>query len=105
MIYGPYNAIVRSVHDGDTARVDVDLGFGLIINLSCRFYGINAPELNTIEGIKARDYLQKLLPPGTAVLTVSHGWDKYGGRYDGEIVKDGVNINQKMIADGYAVQL
>jgi hypothetical protein len=46
MNFGPYPAVVRDWHDGDTCHIDVDLGFGLILSLSCRIFGINAPELS-----------------------------------------------------------
>lgn len=99
---GPYKAEVIDVHDGDTVRLFMDLGFGIKINLSCRLYKINAPELNTIEGIRARDELKKRLPKGTIVDVYSFGWDKYGGRFDGVICEGGDDINTWMVTSGYA---
>jgi endonuclease YncB( thermonuclease family) len=98
MIYGPYVGIVRDWHDGDTCYVDLDLGFSMFAMakdfdghsiLKCRIYGINAPELNTTEGVDAHLYAMKLCPPGTRVLVVSHGWDNYGGRFDGQLTLPG----------------
>jgi endonuclease YncB( thermonuclease family) len=92
--FGPYRARVVEVHDGDTILVDLDLGFGHVIVardwdgkpwLACRVFGINAPELSTVAGKDARTFAQSLLPTGSRVQVVSHGWDKYGGRFDGEI--------------------
>jgi endonuclease YncB( thermonuclease family) len=42
-----YSARVIDVHDGDTIRCDIDLGFGKITlrNQAFRFFGINAPEI------------------------------------------------------------
>lgn len=101
--YGPYRAVVVNVHDGDTVTVTMDLGFGLDLTLPCRIYGINAPELNTPEGKAARAYAQTLLPEGTKVMVASHGWDKYGGRFDGQIVRpDGSDFATLMLA-GHAV--
>lgn len=115
MVYGPYPARVDSVHDGDTVLLDLDLGFGHLMAardirgrawLSCRVYGINAPELSTDAGVKARDYAQKLLPVGLIVTVVSHGWDKYGGRFDGDItLPDGTDFGRTMIDAGMAVPL
>jgi endonuclease YncB( thermonuclease family) len=53
--YGPYPAAVADWHDGDTAHLDVDLGFGLVLSLACRCYGINAPELSAPTGPAARN--------------------------------------------------
>jgi endonuclease YncB( thermonuclease family) len=90
-------------HDGDTAHLDVDLGFGLVLGLSCRCFGINAPELATPQGPPARDAALALAPPGTMVMVVSHGWDKYGGRFLGEItLSHGRSFAEEMISGGHA---
>lgn len=113
MIYGPYPAVVRDWHDGDTCGMDIDLGFDHTIvtigidgtrRLSCRVYGMNAPELATPEGPPSRDYALQLCPVGTHVLVTSHGWDKYGGRFDGTItLPNGSDFATMMIAAGQAV--
>jgi micrococcal nuclease len=111
-MYGPYPALVKDWRDGDTCHLDVDLGFGILLNgyslkgkpvISCRIYGINAPELNTAAGKIARDYALSLCPPGTYVTVLSYGWDKYGGRFDGAItLPDGSDFGETMIAAGQA---
>ena len=111
--YGPYPARVVQLHDGDTVTLDVDLGFGIGIfghsfdgktQLSCRVYGINAPELSTAAGKVALAYAQTLLSPGDRVTVLSHLWDKYGGRFDGEIIRsDGSSFGQLMLDAGQAV--
>lgn len=91
--FGPYRGIVDTVHDGDTVNVkltiDHDEGFDLrlVANIYARvrIAGINAPELSTVEGKAARDFAQTLLHPGDEVQVLSHGWDKYGGRIDGDV--------------------
>lgn len=107
MIFGPYPGVVLSWHDGDTCRVDVDLGFGIHATaFNLRVYGINAPELNTDAGKLARDFAAVLCPPGSRVLIMSRGWDKYGGRFDGEItLPDGQDFARQMVAGGHAVVL
>lgn len=41
-----YHAVVRSIYDGDTLRVDIDCGFNIWQrNVSLRLKGINAPEV------------------------------------------------------------
>jgi endonuclease YncB( thermonuclease family) len=115
MSYGPYLARVLDWHDADTAHLNVDLGFSqqataYSINghpqLSCRIYGINAPELSTDAGKTALAYAQEICPPGTIVTVLSHGWDKYGGRFDGTItLPDGSNYAQRMLDTGNAVPM
>jgi micrococcal nuclease len=76
-----YDCIVVDVHDGDTIKVDLDLGFDMWIkSLSLRLYGINAPELNTPAGKVSAAFLKKLLPVGTAcvVETIKDKQEKYG---------------------------
>jgi len=44
-----------------------------------------------------------LVQPGDQVTVVSHGWDKFGGRFDGEVtLADGRVFGQVMIANGHA---
>ena len=111
-IYGPYRGIVDLAHDGDTVNVRLDVGFDLTVYARCRILGINAPELSTDAGKTARDFAQTVLPSGTLVHVISHGWDKYGGRIDAEIqldtayVYDGVpytDFAKLMLASGNAV--
>lgn len=106
-LYGPFDARVLDWHDGDTAHMDIDLGFGFQAHaytltghpqLSARIYGIDAPELNTDAGKAALDYATHLCPPGTLVKVTSHGWDKYGGRFDATItLPDGSDFAQAML--------
>jgi endonuclease YncB( thermonuclease family) len=102
--WGPYTATIAAWHDGDTCAMDVELGFGLVLGLSCRVYGINAPELATAAGLSARDYARQLALPGSQVQVLSHGWDKYGGRFLGEItLASGAPFADAMIAAGHAL--
>jgi endonuclease YncB( thermonuclease family) len=113
--FGPYPARVQTVHDGDTIYLDIDLGFDHLISardfdghprLACRVYGINAPELSTEAGKAAALFAQTLLPPGTRVSVVSHGWDKYGGRFDGTItLADGRDFGRVMLDGGWAAPM
>jgi len=114
-IYGPFPAKVASIHDGDTLSLDVDLGFNHIVpshdiygrpQISCRVYGINAPELKTQAGKDALAFLETLVAVGDFVTVVSHGWDKYGGRFDGVVtLADGRDLGQTMLDAGQAVPL
>jgi endonuclease YncB( thermonuclease family) len=110
--FGPYPARVVEVHDGDTIDFDLDLGFGIMMlartfsgasRLSCRVYGINAPELKTKAGKDALAFAQTLLKPGDLCQVLSHGWDKFGGRFDGTVnLPDGRDFAQMMLSTGHA---
>lgn len=101
--FGPYRGVVDLVHDGDTVNVKLDVGFDLTVYARVRVHGINAPELSTKAGKAARDYGQALLPAGTPVSVMSLGWDKYGGRIEGDINVDGLgDYGAALVAAGHA---
>jgi endonuclease YncB( thermonuclease family) len=110
--FGPYPARCVIVHDGDTIVFDLDLGFGVELpgkswkgttQLSCRVYGINAPELTTPAGMEALGYARTLLAPGDVCRVLSHGWDKFGGRFDGTVtLPNGADFAQSMLDAGQA---
>ena len=104
--FGPYPATCLKIHDGDTITTAIDLGFGLTETLPARFNGINAPELATPAGTAALAYLATILHVGDRITVVSHGWDKYRGRYDADItLADGTDLNQLMLTSGHAVPM
>lgn len=103
-VFGPYRGIVDQVHDGDTVYAKLDVGFDLTVYTRIRILGINAPELSTEAGKVARDFARSLLKVGDPVKVYSHGWDKYGGRIDGELFYGGsLDFAATMIAAGQAV--
>lgn len=102
-------AKVVRVIDGDTVVLDVDLGFYLTVRMSCRLFGIDAPEVvgeTRASGLASRDYLAELLPVGKAVIVDSIKPDKYAGRFDGVIYLslDNVNVNvdERLVSAGHA---
>jgi endonuclease YncB( thermonuclease family) len=113
--FGPYPARCAAVHDGDTLTLDVDLGFDHLISgldfdgrtrISCRVFGINAPELATDAGKAALAYLLTVIRPGDRCTVLSHGWDKYGGRFDGTVtLADGRDLAALMLQSGNAVPM
>lgn len=102
--FGPYQATVVRVVDGDTIVVDVDLGFNVhLAAQSVRFFGCNADEHDTPGGKAAIAWLETMVKPGDVVQLTSHGWDKYGGRVDGSItLADGTDLVAAEIAAGHA---
>ncbi len=106
-----YTAQVQSVYDGDTCRVDIDLGLGIWIrNEKLRLMRINAPEMTGPDkalGVVARDYLRNLIDGREIIIeTVKDRRGKYG-RYLAEIwiEHNGVwsNVNDALVTAGHAV--
>lgn len=83
-------ALVVSVHDGDTLKLDD----GRTIRLS----GIDAPEITQPYGIESRDLLRKLTRKKT-IRIETHGNDRYG-RNIGEIFVGKKSINRAMVRRG-----
>ncbi len=105
-----YRAIVVSVYDGDTCRVDLDLGFGIWKKREkIRLARMNAPELKgstLTAGRQSRDTLRHFILNQHIILeTIKDRKGKYG-RYLGEIwlKKNGqwLNINDEMVKLGMA---
>jgi micrococcal nuclease len=102
-----YKATVVSVYDGDTITVDIDMGFHITMRQSVRLAEINAPEVRGIDkilGQRSRDRLRELLPIGSVVTlhTFKDGKEKYGRYLATVISSDAVNINARMVDEGFA---
>ena len=106
-----YQATVNSVYDGDTVKVDIDLGLKVIVkHESLRLNRINAPEVRGDEreqGLMSRDYLRSRIDNKTVFLqTLKDKKGKYG-RYLAEILLEEngelININDEMVEKGFAV--
>ena len=106
-----YSAHVVSVYDGDTIRVDIDLGLRTWIHEEkIRLARINAPELRGAEkakGIESRDFLRNLILDKDIVLQTQKDRQGKYGRYLGEIWLemngDWVNINDLMLKNDMAI--
>ncbi len=107
-----YKATVVSVYDGDTITVNIDLGFGVILQKKkIRLYGINTPEVRGEErerGLVSRDYLRELIDGKEIILeTIRDKTVKYG-RYLGiihfDIIDELVNVNELLVTEGLAVE-
>ena len=107
-----YRATVKSIYDGDTVRLDIDLGMGNHElgpkgeGVSVRLARINAPEVrgeNKEAGLASRNYLRGILQDKKIVIKTDK--DKRGkyGRYIVEIFLDGININDQLVQEGLAV--
>ena len=112
-----YNVTIVRVVDGDTARVDIDLGFGVTYaNQNVRFFGIDTEESRTRDltekwyGKLAAQYVKDRLIVGQRYkmsTTIDKG--KYGrilGTFyviDAENWNEEYNLNERMVTENYAV--
>lgn len=86
------NVKLVKVIDGDTVRLDVDLGFNTWrLNEPYRLARINAPELGTDVGWNVKMALITKLN-GAVLTIVTHGKDKYG-RWLIELFAGGEDVN------------
>lgn len=108
-----YNATVVRVVDGDTIRLDIDLGFDIILkNQSVRLYRVDTPECRTknlkekAAGLLSKRVVKRFIDQGTKVI-IKTSLDTKGkfGRILGTIITgDGININKYLINNNYAVE-
>lgn len=102
-----YAAKLESVHDGDTLRCVVDLGFGLAIKQDLRLYGLDCPELATPAGKAAFAFTQQAFADhGQAftVRTIKDRTEKYGRLLATVTFPDGTILNAELLKAGHAVQ-
>jgi len=103
---------VKTVVDGDTIDVVIDLGFDILFASRVRLAGIDTPESRTTDkaekvlGLEAKEYLKKQLKDAKSVVIRTekmNSSEKYG-RILGWVYVNGESesVNNKMINDGYA---
>lgn len=109
-----YEAKINHVYDGDTIRMDIDLGFRMSLNGEpLRLWGINTPEVRGDEkaaGIRVRDIVRGWLPEGgTAIirtLKAKDGGDRTGTfhRYLVIVCPEGwsESVNARLLREGHA---
>lgn len=106
-----YSADVTKVVDGDTIEVDIDLGFGVWhCNQRVRLNGIDTPESRTadkeekVRGELSKKKLKELIEKKTVKITTAIDPNEKFGRILGTIVtEDGINVNEWLVANNYAV--
>ena len=105
-----YACTVERVVDGDTVDVILDLGFDISYSCRVRLYGIDTPESRTRDkdekarGKMAGAFLKNAIDNGNKVVIQTKLKDSRGkfGRVLGDVVVDGVNINQLMVENSHA---
>jgi micrococcal nuclease len=95
LCFGTTTKVTRII-DGDTFETET--------GEKVRLIGINTPEISDIFGQEAKQYLSDLIQNKTVELqtdNISNDRDRYQRllRY---VIVDGIDINKKMILDGFA---
>ena len=117
MIY-IYKAELIKVVDGDTVDLAIDLGFDTIRKERFRLYGIDAAEMKTSDGPKAKQWLESHIESSLLVetfqLATKAKRDKYGRflavLWNASQVTlnplkiSGVSLNAQMVNAGLAVE-
>ena len=106
-----YACKVKRVVDGDTVDVVLDLGVDVSYSCRVRLYGIDTPESRTrnkdekARGKMAGSFLKEAIEDGEKVVIQTKLKDSKGkyGRILGDVVVDGVNINELMVKCHLAV--
>ncbi len=96
-----YVAYLTNVVDGDTIVVDVDLGFNVFVEQRLRLRGIDAPEINSPEGIEAKIFLEERLKRSRKIVIKTYGNDKYGRRLADVLHLHGEEDPKKILEKGY----
>ena len=103
-----YTATLISIVDGDTLKLDVDLGFRMHAKEVFRLARINCPELLTLEGFQARAFVAETLAKATALKVQSSRSEKYGrwlAELDFQTKETGAqwhNLNSLLLKSGHA---
>lgn len=108
-----YKCFVIRVVDGCTVDAQIDLGFNVLIRQRIKLYGINCEDIKSTDesirqkAVASKNKLTDLLGKEFICQTIMNKRGK-AGRTLGHVFTEDENgvkidINQKMIDDGYAV--
>jgi micrococcal nuclease len=73
--YFYYGRFVEAL-DGDTVRLQLDVGFEITLNITARLHGVNSPEINTAKGKVAQKFTEKQLK-NTYIVVETKKREKY----------------------------
>jgi len=109
-----YKALVERVIDGDTLLCMINAGFHNWTRQRLRLRNINAPEINTPRGKKAKAFIQESLTHCEFVIVKTYKTDKYdryladvfylnGVKYPDVVAAEGRLLNQDLVENHLAV--
>lgn len=112
-----YKATILNIIDGDTLKLNIDLGFHVFIETTVRLARINTPEIVgfTAKGIDdpAKRFIMQNLPVGSVCVAEITRTEKYGrwladiffqtGETDQKkILEAPRNLNNELVRNGFA---
>lgn len=107
-----YACKIISWLDGDTADVEIDLGFHIGLRERVRVDGINSPEIHSKDadekrhGVEAKQAAEAYASPGTMVLIQTAKAGRFQEKFGRWLAKitlvDGTDFATRMIAGGFA---
>ncbi len=108
-----YKAYVERIIDGDTLWSQIDCGFGTLTRQKLRFKGIDCPEIKTLKGQRAKQFVENTLGKCKFIIVQTHKSDKYDryladiffleGEVDSNVVaKEGKLLNQVLLDEKLA---
>ena len=109
-----YKAFVERVIDGDTLWANIDCGFNTRVRQKLRLKAIDAPEIKTNSGRRARGFVVKALKPCPFIVIKTYQSDKYdrylsdifylpGEKDEKKVALTGKFLNQELLNAGLAV--
>lgn len=97
-----YRAKKIKVQDGDTIKLDVDLGFNAHIHSWIRLAHVDAPELKEAKGAEALRRFDELTEGELVIKTTKDRTEKYGRMLAVIHNAAGINVGEQMIDEGLA---
>ena len=108
-----YKAFVKEVIDGDTLWVMIDCGFKTWIKQKIRLHKIDAPTIDAKEGMRTKEFVEKVLKDVPFIVIKCHFRDKFDrylvdllyleGEEEPQVVLDeGKFLNQELLDEGLA---
>ena len=95
-----YKAFVERVVDADTVWVNIDCGFNTFSRQKLRLRGIDAPELYSKKGQKAKEFVEGALSKVSFIIIKSYSLDKYGRPLSDIFYLEGEPDPQKVLERG-----
>jgi endonuclease YncB( thermonuclease family) len=97
-----YRGTPVDIIDGDTVKFRLTLTPDISIVERLRLRGIDAMEIDTKEGQRAKRALQRMLKDQTQLTVYTYHHDRYGRYIADLITKDGTYINRQLVEKGHA---
>lgn len=93
---------VIHIQDGDTLTVVIKI-YGHFHKIKIRLVGIDAPELSSGErGADSKEFLKSFIGERGRVVVSIKGFDKYAGRWLGDVQVGGKSAVKEMLRSGHA---